>query len=262
MTSRICFTAIVVLTLTFTAPLPVAAETWKSWDDVKNAVADSVYLNITTTFYCGCLYESHNDRDGSATVLNFNECYDWRNHGHKNAACELNWEHVVPAALTPVHNFECWEHWERFDKCKSIKNGRKCCEKINADAREILFDPHNLVPAVGQINKLRGNNRYAELESGGTFGDCSIKDTGKHFEPPDCKKGDVARIWLYMRDAYGVEIDEKELNMFNEWSKADPVSPWEKEREERIYDLSKKRNSYVYLMEPNESGACSWELQE
>ena len=262
MTSRICFTSIVLLTLTLTASLQVAADTWNTWDDAKDAVADSVYYNITTTFYCGCLYESHNDKDGSATVLNFNSCYDWRQNGYKNSACSLNWEHVVPATLTPVRKLNCWQNWKTIEECQSIKNGRKCCEKINAGARDILFDPHNLVPAVGQINKLRRDDRYAELEKGGTFGDCSIKDTNQLFEPPDCKKGDVARIWLYMRDAYRVEIKETELNMFNEWSKADPVSPWEKEREERIFDLSKKRNPYVYFMEPSESGACPWEPQE
>ena len=250
------------LVLMLAAPIQTAASAWEkadTWIKVKNIVADKIYPVIGNTFYCGCLYESHEDDDGSATILDFNECYQWRGKGYVNAACALNWEHVVPAALTPAAKLPCWAERTKFEDCGNL-SGRDCCEEIDVEARKILFDPHNLVPAVGQINQLRRDDRYAELEQDSAFGNCTIKDGRGFFEPPDCKKGDVARIWLYMRDAHGVQIEDSDLRMFGKWSEKDPVSPWEAKRERRIFNLTGMRNDHVSGEKPDQSGACPWEL--
>ena len=264
MANRQCFTVILAFLFAIAASPSIAADSWdvpSSWKRAKNEVADNVYRDITNTFYCGCIYESHNDNDGSATIMNFNDCYDWRSHSHKDAACVLDWEHVVPATLTPASGRKCWRKPEEIDECKG-KGGRDCCEDHDEEAQRVLFDPHNLVPTVGQINRLRRADRYAELENGNTFGKCLIKDISGKFEPPDCKKGDVARIWFYMRHAHGVEIEPEDEEIFKIWSDLDPVSPWERERERRIFEFSTLRNMYVYGIEPDSSGACAWEPKE
>ena len=63
---------------------------------------------------------------------------------------------------------------------------------------------------------------------------------------PTCKKGDVARIWLYMHGRYGVRLTPNEKTMFTAWSAKDTVSPWESERERRIAEYSYVTNPYVY----------------
>ena len=251
--------AMLAFMLILTASHQIAAG---SWEKAKNDVADKVYKQIGNTFYCGCLYESHNDRDGSATIVNFNDCYNWRSHGYMSAACALNWEHVVPVSLTPVSDRDCWKTPKVFSNDCKNKNGRKCCETHDEEAKRIIFDPHNLVPAVGQINQLRRDYRYAEVENGSTFGKCPISYKKGEFEPPDCKKGDVARIWFYMRDSYGVEIKPEQERMFQNWAESDPVSPWEQERERRIFALSNSENLHVRGREADISGACSWESKE
>lgn len=119
MTNRQFSTVILVFVFVIAASSPIAADSWNvpgSWGRAKNEVADNVYHDITNTFYCGCLYESHNDNDGSATIMNFNDCYDWRSHSYKDAACVLDWEHVVPAKLTPAAERKCWEKPEEIDR--------------------------------------------------------------------------------------------------------------------------------------------------
>jgi endonuclease I len=44
------------------------------------------------------------------------------------------------------------------------------------------------------------------------------------FEPLDCTKGDVARVWFYMHDQHGVVIPDAEWNMFVGWDAAITVA--------------------------------------
>ena len=44
-------------------------------------------------------------------------------------------------------------------------------------------------------------DRYADLpDDTSDFGSCSIEGSSGQFEPLDCLKGDVARVWLYMKE--------------------------------------------------------------
>ncbi len=79
------------------------------------------------------------------------------------------------------------------------------------------------------------------------------------FEPADCNKGDLARVWFYMHDQHGVVIPDEEWNMFVEWSEADPVSAWELERDTRIAGVQGNNNPYVAGFEADDTGACSWD---
>ena len=123
-----------------------------------------------------------------------------------------------------------------------------------------MFDLHNLAPSIGQVNALRSNDRYADLPAGtSNFGQCTIQDTSSAFEPQDCLMGDVARIWLYMSFRHGVVISQAERLVFEQWSTNDPVSPWEKQREARIFDRTFIHNTQVHGVATDAAGACSWE---
>ena len=70
-----------------------------------------------------------------------------------------------------------------------------------------VAEQHNLAPTIAQVNRLRLTNRYADLpKKTSDFGKCEIEDMRGFFEPPDCHKGDVARVWFYMAERYGVVI--------------------------------------------------------
>ncbi|PKR50376.1 endonuclease [Thalassospira marina] len=82
------------------------------------------------------------------------------------------------------------------------------------------------------------NDRYAVIPGEGhEFGACTAQDSKGTFEPRDSEKGDVARIWLYMHDRYGVVFQIGELEMFQSWNETDPVSDWEIERDRRIVQV-------------------------
>ncbi|SRR3990167_8720534 len=82
---------------------------------------------------------------------------------------------------------------------------------------------------------------------------------GGLFEPPPCKKGDVARVWFYMRDTHGVQISTGVAAMFKLWSSQDPVSPWEKIVHDRTAAIQMNFNPYVANAIVSNDGSCSWE---
>ncbi len=133
----------------------------------------------------------------------------------------------------------------------------------------MIFDLFNLAPSAAQLNQYRLNDPYAEISNGekyeGFGHSCKARDlggtsVGGKFEPPNCKKGDLARTWFYMRLAHGVHIDDETEKMFLKWSKNDPVSPWERLRHDRIKSIQKNINPYVDGIKPDKAGSCSWEL--
>jgi deoxyribonuclease-1 len=227
---------------------PAAAE---SWNQTKNAADDIIHRGDRTEFYCGCEYLSHGDSDGSGDITSVVTCGYVAPQSHRRRAVVLEWEHVVPASLMPARQFPCWA---------GPGGSRQNCERNDIRAQAMIFELHNLVPSLGQVNALRGDDRYADLpDDTSDFGACPIEDSRGLFEPPDCKKGDVARIWLYMSLQHGVDVSEAERNMFLQWTHDDPVSRWEKRREARVAALTGIANPFVHGTRASRRGACPWE---
>jgi len=110
----------------------------------------------------------------------------------------------------------------------------------------MIFDLHNLVPSIGQVNALRGNKRYGKNEvEERDFGACTVEIEPDMFEPADEQRGDVAGVWLYMNWKHGVVIPEDELRMFIRWNRDDPVSAWEILRDDRIRAIQGDGNPWV-----------------
>ena len=121
------------------------------WKDAKNTADDVIYEGKDRTFYCGCVYTSHGDTDGSGNV-DHDACGYEKPEKHIARADRIEWEHVVPASLMPAQQFDCWQ-----------LGGRDKCEDEDPRAQAMIFDLHNLAPSVGQVNALRDNDRYAYL---------------------------------------------------------------------------------------------------
>lgn len=219
------------------------------WERTKNIADDIIYKGRSATFYCGCRYRS--DGDGGGDITSTMSCGYVGPPSYESRAARVEWVHIVPASLMPARRFPCWS---------GAGGSRGRCEKSDPRAQAMIFDLHNLAPSIGQVNALRLNDRYTDLsDSTSDFGGCQIEDASGAFEPPDCKKGDVARVWLYMHVRHGVEIPANELAMFTTWSVVDPVSPWESKREERIAMYSRVINPFVNGVQPDQAGACPWE---
>lgn len=107
---------------------------------------------------------------------------------------------------------------------------------------------HNLVPVIGELNGDRSNFRFSELGQGvGQYGQVEFRVDFKAraIQPPSRRKGDIGRIYLYMAETYGLSLSENQMQLFNQWSRQDPVDTWECERDQRIARIQGNSNHYV-----------------
>lgn len=115
-------------------------------------------------------------------------------------------------------------------------------------------DLHILFPEISQVNNIRGNFPYGEVETTikEACKDASLgisKENEKVFEPISNVKGDMARATFYYVTRYKVDLDKNQETYLRFWHKADPVDAHELERNERIYEMQKVRNPYVDMPE-------------
>lgn len=126
--------------------------------------------------------------------------------------------------------------------------GRHCAAKTNLLYRHIEADLHNLVPEIGEINALRSNLPIgAVVGSSVILRDLTAKLGGGVFEPPPEARGPVARVHLYMNSAYPELhlLSEQRKRLFVVWSKQQPASGWECERNVRVTDIQGNSNPFV-----------------
>lgn len=193
--------------------------------------AIEVYRDHPSEFYCGCSIR----REGKKLIPDLESCgYSPRKNAQR--AARIEWEHVVPA-WEFGHQLQCWQ-----------QGGRKNCVKTSAQFRRMEADLHNLVPSVGEVNGDRGNFSYAMLPGEPrVYGACDfeVDFKARKAEPGPSVRGDIARIYFYMRDRYGLRLSKQQTQLFQAWSKMDPVDAWELERNRRIAAIQGVANAYV-----------------
>ena len=70
--------------------------------------------------------------------------------------------------------------------------------------------------------------------------------SGNSFYPGDEWKGDVARMILYLNVRYELSVDlVGNLDLFLKWNREDPVSDFERQRNEAIEDAQGNRNPFI-----------------
>jgi deoxyribonuclease-1 len=110
-------------------------------------------------------------------------------------------------------------------KIKKI-TGRKCATKKNKLFRSMEADIYNLVPVIGSINAIRSNYSMAQISIESKLCNTDLKIYKRKITPPTSKKGDVARIYMYMDQTYpgrGI-ISNKNRKLFKKWHLEDPTS--------------------------------------
>ena len=111
-------------------------------------------------------------------------------------------------------------------------------------------DNHNIFACEGQINGIRGNKKFAEVEGGrvtvfGHLTDCYTNSY--YFEPCDEAKGEVARACMYCVIYYGYSLTDifDSVETAVNWHNSFPVTPREIYRNNTVYSLQKNRNPFV-----------------
>lgn len=198
-----------------------------------------VYEDHRVTLYCGAEYDAR----GNVTLP-----AGFETPKHEKRALRIEWEHVVPA-----ENFgRAFDEWregspECVDNRGKTFKGRKCAEKVNLEYRHMQADMYNLYPAIGAVNAMRSNFNYAMLAGEQpTFGTCDMKISGNKAEPPARARGQIARTYFYMQDAYPrYKMSRQQEQLMGAWDKMYPVDQWECTRAKRIEAVQGNENRFV-----------------
>jgi deoxyribonuclease-1 len=218
------FQAVLAFLLVITS-FQAVAQSPDSFRDAKK-LAPAIHQGFES-FYCGCDY--------SGKSVDLDSC-GFEPRKQPKRANRIEWEHVV-SAWELGHQRQCWQ-----------KGGRKNCERNDRFFNQMAGDLVNLVPAVGEVNGDRSNFRFGMIEGEPrAYGACDFEvDFGiRRAEPKESVRGDIARIYFYMRDRYGLRISRQQDQLFNAWNRMDPVSPEETLRNERIVRAQGQGNCYV-----------------
>jgi len=211
-----------------------------SFESAKKA-AMTIYADNRTTFYCQCRFDERKNVDAASCG------YVARKNAIRGARVE--WEHIVPAHAFGYFR-PCWK--ERLcTRHGRAHAGRTCCREIDPDFRRMEADLQNLVPAVGELNGDRSNFEFGEIPGEARiYGACDFEVdlSGRLAEPAESLRGEIARTYLYMHEAYpgGLPLRADERKRFEAWSIQDPPTPFERTRNHRISALQGGGNWFVY----------------
>lgn len=203
----------------------------------KKTLLKKVYYDNQYTFYCGNPYEIKQiDGKEKTLIIKDKKFFSSKNDSFLNfwdenpRAKVVEWDHVMPVEYF-ARDLPCWKD-----------GGRKACEK-DENFRIIESDMHNLVPAIGEINNDKKNYTFGDkLPKKGVYGNCEIEidHIDKKIYPKKSIRGDIARIYLYMSEKYNIKLSKEDRKMYEKWDAEDPISEWEKTRNERIEKFSQE----------------------
>lgn len=227
--------------LVMTSEAQAAGNEWNdSFSKAKKTLERQIYHDHRITLYCGAAFDEKKN-------VTLPEGFTAAKHEKRTGKVE--WEHVVPA-----ENFgQAFAEWREGDaQCvdnrgKAFK-GRKCAEKVNKDYRYMQADMYNLYPAIGAVNALRQNYNFQMLPGEKPdFGSCEMKIADRKAEPPIRSRGQIARTYKYMADAYAprYRMSRQQTQLMDAWDKMYPVDAWECTRARRIERLQGNENPFV-----------------
>lgn len=210
----------------------------KNYTEAKNT-ARQIWQEHRETFYCGCTY----DKQG---VINYSSCDFKPKNDRKDRY--ITWEHVVPVSWFG-NDLPCWKGEGCVSKKGKVIKGRNCCRKVDKQFRQIEADLHNLVPEIGELNKVRRNYRFISDMQYPTqaFTGCEmvVDDINERVVAPIHVRGKIARIHLYMAKKYGIVLSKDERKQFEEWHKQYPPDTWEKRWNQLVADVQGSRNEFI-----------------
>lgn len=203
-----------------------------NFSETKRFLKDKVIQDGDLDYYCGCPIV----KTGKKLVVDLQACgYEVRKNAGR--ASRIEFEHVIPASFFG-QQLKCWQ-----------EGGRKNCTENDPQFSAMEGDPHNLLPVVGEVNGDRGSLKYGMIAStdGVGYGQCGSRVDFKSnvFMPRKDALGDIARINFYFNARYGMQISKQQQQLFQSWSRLDPVDRRECTRDSLIAAKTGVSNSFV-----------------
>lgn len=203
----------------------------RTFDNAKT-ISKSLAVKLNSLeLYANCTMKI---MDNKLSII-FNKCeYVPRKAGKKNPVPDI--EHIAAASWYPsITDQPCW------------KDNRENCAKDNVLFKNFYTDLHNLYPALAEINRDRSNRRWCESNLKPTYGKTGfILDLNADcVTPPNNKKGDIARVMLYMNQQHHLNLSDSDIRMFNRWSNTDKITSEEIQRNILVYQIQKTCNQFI-----------------
>ena len=209
----------------------------------KSLVKKRVYHDHFVTLFCQCPFDP-------SQTLSTGDC-GYRPGEQSEGGERARWRRLVPVNKR-ASRMKCWKkgHPDCLDEEGRKFTGRQCCSLpgVSEKFRRMNADLHNIVPVIGELHESSFHLFPGEVEGENrSFGACDFEiDREKEvYEPAESVRGDVARIFLYMNETYGVKIEEKNRALLLKWHREDPPDDWEEERNERIKEIQENGNPFV-----------------
>lgn len=188
------------------------------------------------TVYCGCAF---NDRE-----IDYSDC-SYVPQKDMERAARVEWEHVVPASYFGQTFTEWSVGHPRCQKKGHPFRGRKCAQRTSKEFSMMEADLYNLLPSVGEANGIRENFPMGIVPGEPRkYGKCDYEVENRVIEPRPEVRGDIARIYFYMNQAYPdrVAMTKSDQTMFGEWDRSDPVDAFECLRYRMIKNIQENEN--------------------
>lgn len=152
-----------------------------------------------------------------------------------------------------------WDGGSTWNREHVWPNSKLGIPRVNNSSRNLGSDVHNLRVINPSVNSSR-SNRYFDIGPDGSFTTIGTEA----YDPGIDHRGDVARILFYMYIRYNDVLDLSNivseilagssystsntmgiLNVLIQWHQQDPVSDFERDRNEVIYQYQGNRNPFI-----------------
>ena len=227
-----------LLTLSFTVNANGNSK-FQSFNKAKKIMEGMVYsLLPKKTLYCKASFKGKRITDPNG----------FYSSKYKKRSKRMEWEHVV-SAENFGRTFSEWRdgHPLCITKKGEYFKGRNCASKVNKEYRYMQADLYNLYPAIGAVNALRSNYRYAMI-TGETLGDCEMVIDDRKANPLDRAKGVVARVSLYFAETYKrYKLSKAQRKLFEIWDRQFPVTETECKRNKIIEGIQGNVNRVMKM---------------
>ena len=182
-------------------------------------------------------------------VLSIFAAYSMASHAdYKQIVDEGFWENVYPNG---GNTFYCETYFSKQSPILTVSHiypvswiskaldcrSQRSCLRSNKNYQ-------NMVPVESIYHFKLKDSVFGELDDTTEANECNIKKSYHILEPPKDMKGDVARIHFYMHKQYNLPLSSSSF-FLKAWSKEDPPSKEEIEKNRRIKEVQGNENPFI-----------------
>jgi len=197
-----------------------------------------IHYDYKQTWLNGCDYIYDPASCMDVTIVDTSTC------GVQEQKQRVKWIQIVPDSFYG-RNRECMNEEVCVSKYtgKSYK-GKRCCRQSDAVYRKMEADLFNYIPVVSAVAEKRKEQLFGKVEKP-LYLIGKVKMDGSFIEPPDSLKGDIARVYLYMNERYGLDLSLDEKEAFYYWHKLDSVDKRECDIAKTIMKIQGSSNRWI-----------------